>query len=108
MRLVSLLLAGSLALIAYSTNEWMIAIPLALYGLSNGFLEPILLNWIAMKSPSESRSFAMGIYETVFGLGMIVGPMAAGLVTNSYPVSVVYILLAAASMLILPLSRGLD
>jgi MFS family permease len=107
-RLVSLLLAGSLALIAYSTNEWMIVVPLALYGLSNGFLEPILLNWIAMNSPSESRSFTMGIYETVFGLGMIAGPMAAGLVTNSYPVSVVYILLAAASMLILPLSIGLD
>ena len=86
----------------------MIVVPLALDGLSNGVLEPILLNWIAMNSPSESRSFTMGIYETVFGLGMIAGPMGAGLVTNSYPVSVVYILLAAASMLILPLSIGLD
>ncbi len=57
----------------------------ASYVLSNGFFEPILLNWIAMNSPLESRSFTMGIYETVFGLGMIVGPMAAGLVTNSYP-----------------------
>ena len=100
--------ARSLALIAYSTNEWMIVVPLALYWLSNGFLEPILLNWIAMNSPLESRSFTMGIYETVFGLGMIVGPMVAGLVTNSYPVSVVYILLTVASMLILPLSIGLD
>ena len=50
----------------------------------------------------------MGIYETVFSLGRIVGHMAAGLVTNSYPVSVVYILLTVANMLILPLSIGLD
>ena len=47
-------------------------------------------HWIAMNCPLESRSFTMGIYETVFGLGMIVGPIAA------------------ASMLILPLSIGLD
>lgn len=107
-RLVSLLLAVSLASIAYANNEYVMVLPLILYGLSNGFLEPILLNWIAQNSPTESRSFTMAIYETVFGVGMMIGPVAAGFVTNSYPVSMVYILLGIASLLIIPFSYGLD
>lgn len=107
-RLVSVLLAVSLAWIAYANNEYMVALPLVLYGLSNGFLEPILLNWIAQNISMESRSFTMAIYETVFGVGMMIGPVAAGFVTNSYPVSMVYVLLGVASLLILPLSTGLD
>ena len=49
----------------------------------------------------------MAIYETVFGLGMMVGPVAAGFVTGSYPVNMVYVLLGVVSLLILPLSSWL-
>lgn len=107
-RLVSVMLSLSLALIAYSYDEYIIAIPLVIYGVANGFLEPILLNWIAQNSTAESRSFTMSIYETVFGLGMMIGPVAAGYVTNSYPANMVYVLLAVASLLIIPFSVGLD
>ena len=107
-RLVSFLLAVSLAWIAYANSAYMVALPLILYGLSNGFLEPILLNWIAQNSPAESRSFTMSIYETVFGVGMMIGPVSAGFVTNSYPSSMIYVLLAVASLLIIPFSVGLD
>ncbi|MBT4320460.1 MFS transporter [Candidatus Bathyarchaeota archaeon] len=107
-RLVSFLLAVSLAWIGYANTEYVMALPLALYGVTNGLLEPILLNWIAQNSPAESRSFTMSIYETVFGVGMIIGPVAAGFVTNIYPASMVYVLLAAASLLIIPFSVGLD
>ena len=50
----------------------------------------------------------MVIYETVFGVGMMLGPLAAGFVTNSYPVSMVYVLLGVASLMIIPFSYGLD
>lgn len=107
-RLASFMLAVSLAWIAYANNEYVIALPLVVYGLANGFLEPILLNWIAQNSPIESRSFTMAIYETVFGVGMILGPVAAGFVTNSYSVNIVYVLLGLTSLLIMPFSYGLD
>jgi MFS family permease len=106
-RLISVLLAVSLACIAWVSEAWILAIPLAVYGLANGLLEPIILNYIAQRSPPESRSFQMGIYETVFGLGMIVGPMATGFITQSYPPNIIYLLLAAASLGIIPLSLWL-
>ena len=106
-RLISILLAISLACIAWVNEVWLIAIPLAVYGLANGFLEPIILNYIAQRSPPESRSFQMGIYETVFGLGMIVGPIATGFITQSYPPNIIYLLLAVASLTIIPLSYWL-
>ena len=106
-RLISILLAISLACIAWVNEAWLIAIPLAVYGLANGFLEPIILNYIAQRSPPESRSFQMGIYETVFGLGMIVGPIATGFITQSYPPNIIYLLLAVASLTIIPLSYWL-
>ena len=101
---ISILLALSLACIAWINDAWILAFPLAIYGLANGLLEPIVLNYIAQRSPAESRSFQMGIYETVFGLGMIVGPMATGYITQSYPPSIIYLLLAGASLVIIPLS----
>jgi MFS family permease len=50
----------------------------------------------------------MGIYETVFGVGMIIGPIATGFITQSYPPSVIYLLLAVASLAIIPLSIWLE
>ena len=77
-------------------------------GWQTVLLEPIILNYIAHKSPDESRSFQMGMYETVFGLGMIIGPIATGYITQSYPSSMVYLLLAVASLAIIPISFGLE
>ena len=107
-RLISLMLTVSLAWVSYVNDAIGIAIPLAIYGLANGLLEPIILNYIAHKSPDESRSFQMGMYETVFGLGMIIGPIATGYITQSYPSSMVYLLLAVASLAIIPISFGLE
>ncbi len=103
-RLISVLLAASLACIGLVSEAWLIAIPLAVYGLANGFLEPIILNYIAQRSPPKSRSFQMGIYETVFGVGMIIGPIATGFITQSYPPNIIYPLLAVASLAIIPMS----
>ncbi len=107
-RLISLMLTVSLAWVSYVNDAVGIAIPLAIYGLANGLLEPIILNYIAQKSPDESRSFQMGMYETVFGVGMIIGPIATGYITQSYPSSMVYLLLAVASLAIIPISFGLE
>ncbi|RLI01718.1 hypothetical protein DRO31_05840, partial [Candidatus Bathyarchaeota archaeon] len=98
----------SLAWIAWVNNAWSIAVPLAIYGLANGVLEPIILNYIAQKSPKESRSFQMSIYETVFGIGMVIGPIATGFITQNYPPNMVYFILAAVTLAIIPFSFWLE
>jgi MFS family permease len=103
-RLISVFLALSLACLTWVTDAWILTIPLAVYGLANGVLEPIILNYIAQRSPPESRSFQMGIYETVFGVGMVIGPIATGFITQSYPPNIIYLLLALVSLTIIPLS----
>jgi len=107
-RLISVMLSVSLAWIAWVNNAWGIAVPLAIYGLANGVLEPIILNYIAQKSPKESRSFQMSIYETVFGIGMVIGPIATGFITQNYPPNMVYFILAAVTLAIIPFSFWLE
>jgi len=106
--LISLILAAPLMVFAASTDILVIGLALAVYGLGNGLIEPIILNYIAQRAPAESRGLAMGVYETVFGVGSAISPIAAGLVSEAWTAGAVYTLLAAVALTTIPLSWWLE
>jgi len=106
--LISVILAAPLLVFAVTTDMATIALALAIYGLGNGLIEPVILNYIAQRAPAESRGLAMGVYETVFGVGSAISPVAAGLVSEAWTVGSVYTLLAVVALATIPLSWWLD
>jgi MFS family permease len=103
-----ILLFTSMLLVAYATTGISFALPLALYGLANGLMEPMILDYIAHKTPQGAMGATIGAYEGTYGLGMVVGPLAAAYVMEAYQPSAVYLGLAAVSLLIIPFSMRLD
>jgi len=106
--LISVILAAPLLVFAVTTDMATIALALAVYGLGNGLIEPIILNYIAQRAPAESRGLAMGVYETVFGVGSAISPVAAGLVSQTWTAGTVYTLLAVVALTTIPLSWWLE
>jgi predicted MFS family arabinose efflux permease len=106
--LISVILAAPLLVFAVTTDMVTMALVLAVYGLGNGLIEPVILNYIAQRAPAESRGLAMGVYETVFGVGSAISPVAAGLVSEAWTVGSVYTLLAVVALATIPLSWWLE
>jgi DHA2 family methylenomycin A resistance protein-like MFS transporter len=106
--LISVILAAPLLVFTATTDIAVIGLALAVYGLGSGLIEPIILNYIAHRAPVESRGLAMGVYETVFGVGSAISPVAAGLVSEAWAVSAVYTLLAVVALTTIPLSLRLE
>ena len=106
--LISVILAAPLLVFAVTTDLAIMAVVLAVYGLGNGLIEPIILNYIAQRAPAESRGLAMGVYETVFGVGSAISPVAAGLVSEAWTAGTVYTLLAVVVLTTIPLSWWLE
>jgi len=100
----SMLISGALFLVSSSNTATEFAVPLALFGFGGGIITPVLLNYIAHRSPSESLGAAMGLHEFVYGVGMSLGPIVGGAIAEAYNPSILYILLAVLALIIIPLS----
>jgi MFS family permease len=102
-----MLMSGALFMVSKSNSTTEFALPLALYGFAGGIITPIILDYIAHKSPNEALGAAMGLHEFVYGVGMSLGPIAGGAIAEAYNPSILYATLAALALLIIPLSLGL-
>ena len=105
--LASCLMGAALLTIAFSKNTLGFLAPLAMFGLSGGIITPIIQNAIAHRSPRHALGTVMGVHESVYGVGMCVGPMVGGVVAETFQPATMYMSLAALSLLILPLSHRL-
>jgi len=103
----SILLSGALFFVASSRNTVEFALPLAIYGFAGGIITPVILDYIAHRSPGGALGAAMGLHEFVYGVGMSLGPILGGAVAEAYNPSFLYTLLAVMVLLIIPLSMGL-
>lgn len=105
--LASCLMGAALTIMAFSRSTLGFIVPLALFGLSGGIITPVIQNNIAHRSPRHAFGTVMGVHESVYGVGMCFGPMVGGAVAEAFQPATLYLSLAALSLVILPLSRGL-
>lgn len=78
--------------------------PLVLYGTAAGIMTPLILDYIAKRCDKGSLGAAMGLHEGVYGVGMIIGPMAGGTIAEIWGPPLLYRLLAVLALLMLPLA----
>ena len=100
-------LALSLIGVAYASSALDFLWPLILFGAANGIIEPLIANYIAHGSPRGSLGATMSFYEFMYGAFTCVSPIAAGYISQLYPVSVTYIGLGLITLLIIPTSARL-
>ena len=100
-------LAISLIGVAYASTDLEFLWPLLLFGAANGIIEPLIANFIAHGSPRGSLGATMSFYEFMYGAFTCVSPIAAGYISQQYPVSTTYVALGLITLLIIPFSGKL-
>jgi DHA1 family multidrug resistance protein-like MFS transporter len=78
----SALAAASLMLIPLTGNFWLLFAISCIMGLGNALSQPALMAVTVQEGRTIGMGTAMGIYNTVFGIGMIVAPLMGGAILD--------------------------
>jgi ACDE family multidrug resistance protein len=70
----------ALVVIPLIPNLWMLAIPIAVFGVAQGINLPSLMAFLASLAPMEQRGALMSINGMVLRLGQTLGPVIMGMV----------------------------
>ena len=102
--LASLLLFAGMIIFSFASSTIEYTLPLILYGTAAGIMTPLMLDYIAKRCDKGSLGAAMGLHEGVYGIGMCLGPMVGGAIAEVWGPPLLYRLLAALSLTMLPLA----
>lgn len=84
------LLGGSLLLVPATTTAEALALVQLVTGLGRGGLATLLMALSIRSAPSGARATAMGVYQAVYAIGMLVGPLASGVIADSLDLDAVF------------------
>jgi len=73
-----------------------------LIGAFIGIIYPQTLAYVSKRSPTENLGFAIGAYETIFGIGFAVGPILSGFVAQTAGVNFALLILAVIALATIP------
>ena len=92
----TLAISAGLVLSFYSDSIIEFSVAMLLMGFGFSIIFPLTLEIILRKMPPQSAGMTIGAYETTFGMGWSIGPIAAGLISefsgNAMPYAVFFAL----------------
>lgn len=68
--------------IPFTKNLWLLMITQALSGVGRGFSFPLLMGMSIQHMEMEKRATAMGFFQSIYGLGMFLGPVIIGVISD--------------------------
>lgn len=93
--------------IPFTHSFWLLVLTQMCAGVGRGFSFPLLMGLSIREIPAAHRSSAMGIFQSIYGLGMFLGPVAMGLLADAFSLNAGFILLGALCLCTVPLSGWL-
>lgn len=70
--------------IPFTNSFWVLLLTQALAGLGRGFSFPLLMGLSIKDMPSDRRATAMGFFQAIYGLGMFIGPVVLGFISDVF------------------------
>ena len=71
-----------------ATGLWPLLGAQGVFGLGMGLILPLTLAAAIRDIPDRRRGAAMGVYQAVYGVGMFIGPVAAGWIISALPTAI--------------------
>lgn len=99
-----------LTLIPFANSLLTISLYHAGLGVALGLIFPILLGEVIRISPRELKMAAMGYYQSIYAVGILIGPILAGVVAEKIGLNEVFLftaLLSFVSILVIIYQTGL-
>jgi predicted MFS family arabinose efflux permease len=91
---VALMLIAQLMLMNFITSFWGVVISLLVYFVAFNILEASLPSLVSKIAPPAAKGMAMGVHNTAQSLGMAMGAVAAGFISQHYGQSDVFLFCA--------------
>ena len=82
------IVAAACFLYPRATAFWGLLAVQGLFGVGMGLILPLTLSAAIRNIPDHRRGAAMGVYQAVYGVGMFIGPVAAGWIISALPTAV--------------------
>lgn len=89
----------SLALMTVVTDLVALGGLQALSGFGRGMMNTILISTVLMSAPPALRATAMGSYQALYAIGMLLGPAASGPIAEAFGIEMVFWTAVAATVL---------
>lgn len=89
--------------IPFNTSFVALLADMCAVGVFIGIIYPQTVGYICKHSSLENLGFAVGLYETIFGIGFAAGPIISGLVAQTTGPSAAYFVLAIVALSMTPI-----
>ncbi|MFH1484978.1 MAG: MFS transporter, partial [Chloroflexota bacterium] len=89
-----LLLGLANVAVLFITTVPLMTVYQAVSGVGRGLTRPVLMGLSILAVPSSERATAMGVFQAVYAIGMIIGPTLAGAWADIFGLSSVFVLAA--------------
>lgn len=100
MLLAFLLLAVSCVLIPISRSIWLVFLAQSLAGVGRAMILTLTMAFSTYNTPPAYKTTAMGLYQSLYSIGITLGPIAmGGILHQTGSFSVAYYIMAACSVL---------
>ncbi len=94
------LMAVGLGIIALASSVVWIFIAYACLGIAGGISYPVLMGLSIEKVPLGQRSTAMGIHQSIYGIGTFAGPWLSGILADSLGIQPMFGVTAFACLML--------
>ncbi len=94
------LMTAGLAIIAFATSVEWIFIAYTCFGFAGGITYPVLMGLAIENVPTGQRSTAMGIHQSIYGIGTFAGPWMSGILARWLGIQPMFGVTACACLLL--------
>ncbi|MEE8362494.1 MAG: MFS transporter [Dehalococcoidia bacterium] len=96
--IASVIIGGSIAIIPAIGDVASLAGSQAVGGLGRGLLYAMLMTLAVLSVPPAQRATAMGLFQAIYAIGMLIGPVASGAIADGAGIDTVFYVAAAVSV----------
>lgn len=86
------------ATIPFFTQLWVLIVTQAIAGFGRGLSFPVLMSQSIKHMPADKRTTAMGFFQSIYGLGMFIGPVFMGMIGDWFDLRQGFVLLGAIGL----------
>ena len=85
-------------LVTFTSSIWQLYLVQIIGGIGNTLTYSLLMGICVLRIATEKRGVAMGFFQSVYGIGMTVGPLIMGLLTDSKSLRFGFLFMAGISV----------
>ena len=96
--IAAVIVAVAMTLVPATHSVGLLAAGQALGGIGRGALNTLLIALALQTAPPAERATAMGVFQAIYAIGMLSGPIVSGAFADAYGLEAVFFLSAAVSV----------